>query len=447
MFQFSSCGFLQLLTQLSGPAGAILGRTCRCRSWSRSCRCQRNSCGASNGKRPRSWCRDPRAAWAVLRDFFIFFPVFWDDFKTLGWWFEDDIWILPSVFSSFFGWWFEQNSMNKNTWENMGKHNGQFFGVFLDRNPICGIPIFTTVTSDVSYCFIPILTLFWTGVFLRSFCIQDEEGGEGMMGMRCSDGALRHYKPRGLAWQFMKNHMGLQMGDQPTIMINQAIVFGKWRSSTGFRGTSSNCLFGQTHMTCACPWITCNWVQCQFRYLGQKPTQLSQQAVDTSVRHGAFASALLRLRDAMSSDAHSFELPPQKMWKHSGVTELPQKQVNWQDSWFLSSSFFHFYPCLYISLQSQKSAASWPCHGRGAHQAIVLAALGKGEVILKGALWSEDTEAMVECMKRALLARLARDVCLPQTSNNIGYFNGISYIYITTYIYKCVRVFLIWWSW
>ena len=35
------------------------------------------------------------------------------------------------------------------------------------------------------------------------------------------------------------------------------------------------------------------------------------------------------------------------------------------------------------------------------HKAIVLAALGKGEMILKGALWSEDTEAMVDCMKRA----------------------------------------------
>jgi len=30
----------------------------------------------------------------------------------------------------------------------------------------------------------------------------------------------------------------------------------------------------------------------------------------------------------------------------------------------------------------------------------VLAALGKGQVVLKGALWSEDTEAMVDCMKR-----------------------------------------------
>ena len=33
-------------------------------------------------------------------------------------------------------------------------------------------------------------------------------------------------------------------------------------------------------------------------------------------------------------------------------------------------------------------------------EAIVLAALGQGEIILKGALWSEDTEAMVDCMKR-----------------------------------------------
>eukprot|EP00438_Fugacium_kawagutii_P014329 Skav232173 [mRNA] locus=scaffold4749:87610:96248:- [translate_table: standard] len=34
------------------------------------------------------------------------------------------------------------------------------------------------------------------------------------------------------------------------------------------------------------------------------------------------------------------------------------------------------------------------------NRAIVLAALGKGAVILKGALWSEDTEAMVDCMQR-----------------------------------------------
>jgi len=34
------------------------------------------------------------------------------------------------------------------------------------------------------------------------------------------------------------------------------------------------------------------------------------------------------------------------------------------------------------------------------NRAIVLAALGKGKVVLKGALWSEDTEAMVDCMQR-----------------------------------------------
>lgn len=33
----------------------------------------------------------------------------------------------------------------------------------------------------------------------------------------------------------------------------------------------------------------------------------------------------------------------------------------------------------------------------------MLAALGKGAVILKGALWSEDTEAMVDCMQRLSL--------------------------------------------
>ena len=34
------------------------------------------------------------------------------------------------------------------------------------------------------------------------------------------------------------------------------------------------------------------------------------------------------------------------------------------------------------------------------NRAIVLAALGSGVVTLKGALWSEDTEAMTECMHR-----------------------------------------------
>ena len=33
------------------------------------------------------------------------------------------------------------------------------------------------------------------------------------------------------------------------------------------------------------------------------------------------------------------------------------------------------------------------------NRAIVLAALGDGEVTLRGALWSEDTEAMTECMR------------------------------------------------
>ena len=33
------------------------------------------------------------------------------------------------------------------------------------------------------------------------------------------------------------------------------------------------------------------------------------------------------------------------------------------------------------------------------NRAIVLAALGDGAVTLKGALWSEDTEAMTECMR------------------------------------------------
>ena len=34
------------------------------------------------------------------------------------------------------------------------------------------------------------------------------------------------------------------------------------------------------------------------------------------------------------------------------------------------------------------------------NRAIVLAALGEGVVTLKGALWSEDTEAMTDCMQR-----------------------------------------------
>ena len=34
------------------------------------------------------------------------------------------------------------------------------------------------------------------------------------------------------------------------------------------------------------------------------------------------------------------------------------------------------------------------------NRAIVLAALGDGEVTLRGALWSEDTEAMTDCMRR-----------------------------------------------
>ena len=34
------------------------------------------------------------------------------------------------------------------------------------------------------------------------------------------------------------------------------------------------------------------------------------------------------------------------------------------------------------------------------NRAIVLAALGSGVVTLRGALWSEDTQAMVDCMQR-----------------------------------------------
>ena len=34
------------------------------------------------------------------------------------------------------------------------------------------------------------------------------------------------------------------------------------------------------------------------------------------------------------------------------------------------------------------------------NRAIVLAALGSGVVTLQGALWSEDTEAMTDCMRR-----------------------------------------------
>ena len=283
--------------------------------------------------------------------------------------------------------------------------------------------------SHIASSLFPILTLFWTGVFLRSFCIQDEEGGEGM---RCSDGALRHYKPRGLAWQFRKNHMGLQMGDQPTIMINQAIVFGKWRSSTGFRGTPSNCLLGQTHMTRACPWRTCNWVQCQVRYLGQKPTQLSQQAVDTSVRHGAFASALLRLRDAMSPDAHSFELPPPKC-ENAAVQQnylrKSQKQVHWQDSWFLSS-FFHISIHVYTFLTKTRNPR---------HPDLVMAcasghcAGGAGQ--RKSHFERRPVERRHGGHGGVHETRLgtARGCLPPTSSNNVGYFNGISHIYIYYY--------------
>src|SRR5262252_8883339 len=33
------------------------------------------------------------------------------------------------------------------------------------------------------------------------------------------------------------------------------------------------------------------------------------------------------------------------------------------------------------------------------NRALILAALGEGETILRGALWSEDTEVMVECLR------------------------------------------------
>lgn len=52
------------------------------------------------------------------------------------------------------------------------------------------------------------------------------------------------------------------------------------------------------------------------------------------------------------------------------------------------------------SFQWKKAEIMVPGSKSITNRAIVLAALGKGEVILKGALWSEDTEAMVECMKR-----------------------------------------------
>ena len=42
------------------------------------------------------------------------------------------------------------------------------------------------------------------------------------------------------------------------------------------------------------------------------------------------------------------------------------------------------------------------------NRALVLAALAQGEVTLRGALWSEDTQIMVECLHQ--LGKLARDV-------------------------------------
>ena len=33
------------------------------------------------------------------------------------------------------------------------------------------------------------------------------------------------------------------------------------------------------------------------------------------------------------------------------------------------------------------------------NRALILAALGEGETTLQGALWSEDTEVMVECLQ------------------------------------------------
>jgi 3-phosphoshikimate 1-carboxyvinyltransferase len=50
------------------------------------------------------------------------------------------------------------------------------------------------------------------------------------------------------------------------------------------------------------------------------------------------------------------------------------------------------------------------------NRAIVLAALGDGEVTLNGALWSEDTEAMTDCMKRlGIKVEVAQD---PEVETN-----------------------------
>lgn len=53
------------------------------------------------------------------------------------------------------------------------------------------------------------------------------------------------------------------------------------------------------------------------------------------------------------------------------------------------------------ALERRKAEIMVPGSKSITNRAIVLAALGTGTVTLRGALWSEDTEAMVDCMKRA----------------------------------------------
>ena len=50
------------------------------------------------------------------------------------------------------------------------------------------------------------------------------------------------------------------------------------------------------------------------------------------------------------------------------------------------------------------------------NRALVLAALGRGRTVLRGALWSEDTQAMTECLERlGFEVRVERD---PKESGN-----------------------------
>src|SRR3974390_1448707 len=50
--------------------------------------------------------------------------------------------------------------------------------------------------------------------------------------------------------------------------------------------------------------------------------------------------------------------------------------------------------------QRRQSAVVLPGSKSITNRALILAALARGPVTLRGALWSEDTQAMVECLAR-----------------------------------------------